>query len=160
MSIWADTSEGPAEEVGRHLAELALRDAHRAGAQLPDQRRRADGETGRRGAARTRRAQSATGAWRPPSGLTSDAAQGILILSGGTDGEDGPTDAAGAFVDGAMIADARQLRLDAADYLRRNDAYHWFDPLDGLIKTGPTDTNVCDVRVVLVDRVELTARTG
>ena len=38
----------------------------------------------------------------------------------------------------------------AADYLARNDAYHWFEPLGGLIKTGPTHTNVCDVRVVLV----------
>jgi hydroxypyruvate reductase len=38
------------------------------------------------------------------------------------------------------------------DYLRRNDAYHFFEPLGGLIKTGPTDTNVCDVRVVVVDR--------
>jgi len=43
--------------------------------------------------------------------------------------------------------------LVAADYLARNDSYHWFEPLGGLIKTGPTHTNVCDLRVVLVDRV-------
>ena len=39
-----------------------------------------------------------------------------------------------------------------AEYLARNDAYHWFEPVGGLIKTGPTHTNVCDVRVVLVEK--------
>jgi glycerate-2-kinase len=81
-------------------------------------------------------------------------AAGILILSGGTDGEDGPTDAAGAFVDAPMLDAARRSGLACGDYLRRNDAYHWFEPLGGLVKTGPTDTNVCDVRVVLVDGSE------
>jgi glycerate 2-kinase len=77
---------------------------------------------------------------------------GVVILSGGTDGEDGPTDAAGAFVDAAIIDEVKRHGLDAADYLQRNDAYHFFEPLDGLIKTGPTNTNVCDLRVVLVER--------
>jgi glycerate-2-kinase len=76
----------------------------------------------------------------------------LVILSGGTDGEDGPTDAAGAFVDWAVIEEATRLGLDPIDYLRRNDAYHYFGPLEALIKTGPTHTNVCDVRVVLVER--------
>jgi hydroxypyruvate reductase len=74
----------------------------------------------------------------------------ILILSAGTDGEDGPTDAAGAFVDWAVIEEVKRRGMDAADYLRRNDAYHFFEPLGALIKTGPTNTNVSDVRVVLV----------
>ncbi len=73
----------------------------------------------------------------------------IVILSGGTDGEDGPTDAAGAFVDWAIIEEARRRGLNAEDYLRRNDAYHFFEPLGALIKTGPTNTNVCDLRVVV-----------
>ena len=76
----------------------------------------------------------------------------IVILSGGTDGEDGPTDAAGAFVDAEVIAAARARSLDSRDYLRRNDAYSFFEPLAALIKTGPTHTNVCDVRVVVVER--------
>jgi glycerate-2-kinase len=76
----------------------------------------------------------------------------IVILSGGTDGEDGPTDAAGAFVDWAVIAEAKRRGMDAADFLRRNDAYHFFEPLGALIKTGPTQTNVSDVRVVLTGR--------
>jgi glycerate 2-kinase len=77
-------------------------------------------------------------------------AKNVVILSGGTDGEDGPTDAAGAFVDQAVIDETHRRGLDAAEYLRRNDAYHFFEPLDALIKTGPTHTNVCDLRVVLV----------
>jgi glycerate 2-kinase len=80
------------------------------------------------------------------------AASGMIVLSAATDGEDGPTDAAGAFVDGAVIEEARRLELDAGDYLRRNDAYHFFEPLGALVKTGPTNTNVCDVRVVLTER--------
>jgi glycerate 2-kinase len=81
--------------------------------------------------------------------LFNDGAEGIALLSGGTDGEDGPTDAAGAFLDADIVAAARQKHLDPADYLARNDAYRFFEPLDALIKTGPTQTNVCDVRVVI-----------
>jgi glycerate 2-kinase len=78
--------------------------------------------------------------------------EGIALVAGGTDGEDGPTDAAGAIVDADIVFAARRLRLDPNDYLARNDAYHFFEPLGGLLKTGPTHTNVCDVRVVLVNR--------
>ena len=78
-------------------------------------------------------------------------AEGIALLSGGTDGEDGPTDAAGAFLDCQVLAAARQKNLDPADYLPRNDAYHFFSPLGALLKTGPTQTNVCDLRVVVAD---------
>ncbi|HEX5106604.1 MAG TPA: MOFRL family protein, partial [Pirellulaceae bacterium] len=65
---------------------------------------------------------------------------------------DGPTDAAGAILDGPLLARAAELQLDPRDYLRRNDAYRFFEPLGGLIRTGPTDPNVCDLRVVVVDR--------
>jgi glycerate-2-kinase len=74
------------------------------------------------------------------------------LLSGGTDGEDGPTDAAGAVIDSELPARVAVSALDPADFLRRSDAYSFFDRLGGLIKTGPTHTNVCDVRVVVVDR--------
>ncbi|HEV3003928.1 MAG TPA: DUF4147 domain-containing protein [Pirellulales bacterium] len=76
----------------------------------------------------------------------------IALVAGGTDGEDGPTDAAGAVVDAEIVASARRLKFDPAGYLARNDAYHFFEPLGGLLKTGPTHTNVCDVRVVVVGR--------
>jgi hydroxypyruvate reductase len=79
---------------------------------------------------------------------------GLALLSGGTDGEDGPTDAAGALVDEAIIELAARLGLDPTEDLRRNNAYRFFDACGGLIKTGPTHTNVCDIRVVVVDRVQ------
>jgi glycerate 2-kinase len=71
----------------------------------------------------------------------------VVILSAGTDGTDGPTDAAGAIADGSTIARAR---LDAAAYLANNDSYHFFENLGDLIKTGPTGTNVADVRLLLL----------
>lgn len=74
----------------------------------------------------------------------------ICVLSGGTDGEDGPTDAAGAFANQQIIERAEGLELDSRSYLDRNDAYTFFDRVGGLIKTGPTHTNVCDIRVALL----------
>ena len=74
----------------------------------------------------------------------------VSLLAAGTDGRDGPTDAAGALVDAPIAAAASERGMQPADYLKRNDAYHFFEPLGGLIKTGPTHTNVCDVRVLLV----------
>jgi hydroxypyruvate reductase len=72
-----------------------------------------------------------------------------IIFSAGTDGEDGPTDAAGARYD-ATVADRQgQKNLDATDFLQRNDAYPFFDQVDGLVRTGPTGTNVGDLRVAL-----------
>jgi len=73
-----------------------------------------------------------------------------VLLSGGTDGEDGPTDAAGALVDRHVTQAAKDQQLDAKDFLRRNDAYHFFEQTGGLLKTGPTQTNVCDLRVVVM----------
>ncbi len=75
---------------------------------------------------------------------------GVVVLSGGTDGTDGPTDAAGAIADGRTMARAAALGLDARHFLARNDSYHFFAPLGDLLKTGPTGTNVMDVRVLLV----------
>ena len=68
----------------------------------------------------------------------------VAVLSGGTDGEDGPTDAAGAVADETTTLDG------AADALARHDAFPFFDRTGGLIRTGPTGTNVADVRVIVV----------
>ncbi len=76
--------------------------------------------------------------------------ENIVVLSGGTDGTDGPTDAAGAIADGRTMARAREMHLDPLDFLKRNDSYHFFQPLDDLIITGPTRTNVSDVYMILV----------
>lgn len=79
-----------------------------------------------------------------------DGWQGIVMLSGGTDGTDGLTDAAGALADGESVARAWAMGLVAEDYLRENDSYHFFHKLDDLLITGPTFTNVMDLRLVLV----------
>jgi len=74
----------------------------------------------------------------------------VTIFSAGTDGLDGPTDAAGAIADEKTLARAQDLNLDAREFLRNNDSYHFFEPLDALVKTGPTGTNVMDVRILLI----------
>src|SRR5579871_716371 len=74
----------------------------------------------------------------------------VAILSGGTDGTDGPTDAAGAIAEGSTLATAEAAGLHAAQYLAHNDSYHFFEKAGGLIKTGPTGTNVADIQIVLV----------
>lgn len=74
----------------------------------------------------------------------------ITIASAGTDGTDGPTDAAGAMADGKTVKRALRNGHSAADFLARNDSYHFFEALDDLIITGPTGTNVMDLRLILV----------
>ncbi len=70
----------------------------------------------------------------------------------GTDGTDGPTDAAGAHVDDDSLARAEQLGLNWLEYLQNNDSYHFFEQTGELIKTGPTQTNVMDIHILLVDQ--------
>lgn len=77
--------------------------------------------------------------------LGAQGLRGVTVLSAGTDGEDGPTDAAGA------VADASTPQDGAEDHLARHDAYSFFDRAGGLIRSGLTGTNVMDVRVVLVE---------
>jgi glycerate 2-kinase len=74
----------------------------------------------------------------------------ITILSAGTDGSDGPTDAAGAFADGNTFRDAQQKGLNPLQYMQNNDSYNFFSQLGHLFKTGPTRTNVMDVICLLV----------
>ena len=76
--------------------------------------------------------------------------EGVVVLSAGTDGTDGPTDAAGAVADSQTIQRAQALSLSPLDYLLNNDAYHFFEKLGDLVKTGPTNTNVMDLRIMLV----------
>lgn len=76
--------------------------------------------------------------------------ENIVILSVATDGTDGPTSHAGAVVDGTTIDRAAKLDLKAEDYLRANDSYNFFNTLDDLLFTGPTNTNVMDIRIMLV----------
>lgn len=74
----------------------------------------------------------------------------VVVLSAGTDGTDGPTDAAGAFADGSTVRRGREVGLDPTSYLDRNDSYSFFKPLKDLFITGPTGTNVMDLMIILV----------
>jgi hydroxypyruvate reductase/glycerate 2-kinase len=79
--------------------------------------------------------------------------RGVVILSGGTDGEDGPTDAAGAMADAGTAERAAEKGLSLSEHLRRHDAYAFFEAAGDLLKTGLTQTNVMDVRVFLIDNL-------
>jgi hydroxypyruvate reductase len=150
----ANHLEGPVEDIGRHFVDLAF--SMRAGsgpnclvsggegtvALAPEERRGIGG----------RNQQLVLAALEMLLRRPAHEPAGIALLSGGTDGEDGPTDAAGAWLDDSVIDEARRLALDAASALGRNDAYPFFERLRSLLKTGPTHTNVCDVRVLLVHR--------
>jgi glycerate 2-kinase len=81
--------------------------------------------------------------------MLADLGDDVALASVGTDGIDGPTDAAGAFVDSTTIARARTQSLDPSAFLADNDAYAFFQILSDLVVTGPTATNVGDVQVVL-----------
>lgn len=69
----------------------------------------------------------------------------VMLVTLATDGEDGPTDAAGAVVTGETASRAQALGLDPGEYLANNDAYHFFEHLGDLLKPGPTGTNVNDL---------------
>ena len=132
---------GEARERGRELAEMARAPAERPLAIV------AGGETTVHvvGGGRGGRCQE----------LALAAVDGIsgrdaLLAAMGTDGVDGPTDAAGAIVDGFTRARADALGLDAQAGLAENDSYAYFEALDDLIRTGPTGTNVRDVALLLV----------
>jgi len=150
----AAASEGPAEEVGQALAQQALQLRDGSG---PDCLISGGEPTVKLVPAKDR-GLGGRNQQLVLAGVETLAASptGILLLSGGTDGEDGPTDAAGAWADASLIEAAKRRGLSPRAYLERNDAYHWFEPLGGLLLTGPTDTNVCDVRVVLIERASPT----
>jgi glycerate 2-kinase len=143
--------EGEAETLGRQLAHTALHLRRLHGRRClisggePTVRLV---EAGRRGLG-GRNQQLVLAALEELLRDRAETAQGLALLSGGTDGEDGPTDAAGALLDAATVHALRDQDLNPGDYLTRNDAYHFFQPLGALLRTGPTHTNVCDLRVVL-----------
>jgi hydroxypyruvate reductase len=141
--------EGEAREVARVLAAIA-REVRRSGNPVPAPACIiSGGET-----TVTLRGVDGLGGRNQELALAAaldlDGEDGIAVFSAGTDGTDGPTDAAGAVAFGSTQRRARALGLDARAHLDRNDAYHFFDPLGDLIRTGPTLTNVMDIQIVLV----------
>ena len=81
--------------------------------------------------------------------LTHEKGMNIAFLSAGTDGIDGNSDAAGAYIDKTSFSDAQMQGLDLDAYLNNNDSYHFFKKLDSLIMTGPTGTNVMDIAILI-----------
>ena len=152
------TLEGQADEIGQQHADRAMQMRHGTGPDclitggepvvtLIDEARRG------RGGRNQQLVLAALDRLTLQTGESTDRQlKGIVLLSGGTDGEDGPTDAAGALLDSSSMNAARRHKLDIRDHLLRNDAYHFFQPIGGLLKTGPTHTNVCDIRVIVVNR--------
>lgn len=154
--ICANSPEGNVHDVALHLAEMAMRMRNSPG---PDCLI-SGGEPVVQLAAANMRGRGGRNQQLVLAALNElDSLDGMVLLSGGTDGEDGPTDAAGGMVHAEILARAKELRLNAEDYLARNDAYTFLQKTGGLILTGPTHTNVCDLRVIVVDRCELPART-
>lgn len=80
-----------------------------------------------------------------------DYDRNLIFLSAGTDGIDGPTDAAGAVVDQNTYEDAKSEGIDPDEYIKRNDSYHFFEKVGGHIKTGPTGNNVMDIQLLLIN---------
>lgn len=76
---------------------------------------------------------------------------GITILCGGTDGTDGPTDAAGAIVDASTIQTAKEKNIFPMDYFKKSDAYHFFKQVGGHLITGSTKTNVMDMIIAIIE---------
>lgn len=74
----------------------------------------------------------------------------VVVLSGGTDGNDGPTEAAGAIADNFTLQESVSQNLNLDEYLQNNDSYHFFQKLNDLLITGPTNTNVMDIRLMLI----------
>jgi glycerate-2-kinase len=137
----SDQLAGEAREAGRRLARLGR--SLRPGRPLC---LIAGGETTVHvtGAGRGGRSQELALA----GALELEGAAGVVLLAAGTDGCDGPTDAAGAFADGTSIARGAARGLDAAGRLGDNDAYGFFDATGDLLRTGPTGTNVMDLVLI------------
>jgi len=76
--------------------------------------------------------------------------ENVIILSAGTDGSDGPTNAAGAIADGTTLLRAEKIGINAQEYLEDNNSYYFFQKLKDLFITGPTNTNVMDLHLLLV----------
>jgi len=142
--ILSGALHGEAREVGRRLAALALAARSQGPRVLL-----AGGETTVtvRGPGRGGRSQELALA----AAEVLDGAPGVALLAAGTDGGDGPTDAAGACVDGGTLSRGRARGLDADGALADNDSYAYLAAEGGLVRTGPTGTNVMDLVAIWIE---------
>lgn len=159
----AKSSEGQAEDVGENLARMAINMLQDSGGTVTGSTvnclitggepvvRLAPQDIRGKGGRNQQLVLSVLRHWmNAPENVQNELKRRVAILSGGTDGEDGPTNAAGAYLDGEIWEKALQLKLEPTDYLARNDAYSFFEKVGGLLITGPTGTNVCDIRVMTI----------
>jgi glycerate 2-kinase len=143
---------GEAREVARVLAAVAAHEAATGALCARPACLLAGGETTVtvRGRGKGGRNQEMAAAFLREMEKEAALFSGVSFLSFSTDGEDGPTDAAGGFALPAMAEAARAAGVRIADALRENDSYALLSELDGLFTTGPTGTNVCDIQVALI----------
>jgi hydroxypyruvate reductase len=150
--ILSATLAGEASEAGSYFAQLAKEiDSGKAGIAKPAAMI-AGGETTVtiRGKGKGGRNQEMALAFAIELHKILPCSSNIFFLSAGTDGSDGPTDAAGAFVTPAIMEKMKAISAQAAASLAENDAYNFFSNTGDLFKTGPTYTNVCDMQILLV----------
>jgi glycerate 2-kinase len=154
-NILSDTLEGEAREAAHFLAKAARADLDAM--QMDEQHcLLCGGETTVtvHGSGKGGRNQELALAFA----MEIEGMHGVSLLSAGTDGGDGPTDATGAMVDGNTAAQAKELGLDMQDYMDNNDSYTFFQQLDQAtgghchFKPGPTGTNVMDIQIMLLTR--------
>ena len=150
VTVLSDALQGEARETGHRLARQAIETAGTVGGDGKGPRcLLAGGETTVR--------VTGSGLGGRNTELALAFAQrikgmgGITLLSAGTDGTDGPTDAAGAIVDGRTIERAESPGMDPEEYLKNNDSYNFLKATDDLFITGPTGTNVMDLQIILID---------
>ena len=77
--------------------------------------------------------------------------KGVSFLSGATDGNDGPTEAAGGYITGAIFENAMRLGLNPDTFIKASDSFRFLTECGGLLVIGPTNTNVCDVQLLIVE---------
>jgi glycerate 2-kinase len=151
-SILSDTVQGEARDVARMHVE-SLRQAVSTGLPIaPTACILSGGETTVtvRGQGKGGRNQE----FALAAAIEMEGLQNAVVLAAGTDGTDGPTDAAGAIVDGTPASRARAMGIDPKKSLEENDAYPLLESTGDLLKTGPTGTNVMDLNVMLLGRME------
>ncbi len=140
VQVVSTTIQGEARELGKEFASRLKRAQPQTcvlGGGEPTVTLRGNGKGGR--------AQE----WTLAAAIEIEGDAELVVMSAGTDGTDGPTDAAGALADNTTISRARALGMDAHTFLENNDAYHFFAALNDLIITGPTNTNVNDLMIAL-----------
>ena len=140
VQVVSTTLQGEARELGHDIAARIKHAPTRTcvlGGGEPTVTIRGNGKGGR--------AQE----WTLAAAIEIEGDAELVVMSAGTDGTDGPTDAAGALADNTTISRARALGMDAHTFLENNDAYHFFAALNDLIITGPTNTNVNDLMIAL-----------